>query len=120
MSYVIQHFYQPTREIVFNPRLKLLLYCQNISKLFLFFRFNLITFSLNVFPAFLPVGNLILYQSHFLRNVDCFDYFFSIKLTANNTSKLHKNLSQYGLKMLHSFFINSKYRTTLGIFLETL
>jgi len=108
MSYVIQNFYQPTQDITFNPRLKLLIYCQNITKLFLFFRFNLTMFNLNFFLTLLPASNLILYQSYFLKHVDSFDYIFSLKLTANHTIKLHKSLSLYGLSTLHTFFLSGR------------
>ena len=105
MSYVIQHFYQPAYEITHNPRLKLLIYCQNVTKLFLFFRFNFTVFYLTFFLAPLPANGLLFYKSYFLKYVNSFDYVFAIKLTGSNITKFHKSLSLFSLRALHIFFL---------------
>jgi hypothetical protein len=109
MSYVIQHFYQPTRDIGFNPRVKLLIICKNITKMFLFFRFNFNLFSLNFALTTLSLNQLILYQSQFLKYITSFDSIFMLKLTANHTTKFHKSLVLYGLKTFYHFFLNFQY-----------
>lgn len=117
MSYVIQHFYQPSQEIIFNPRLKLLLNCKNIVKLFLFFRLNFTMFNLNFFLSVLSPKNLTLYSFYFFKHIHSLDYLFTIKLTANHTIKFHKNLSFYGLQTLLSLFLNNNFKN-LNIFIE--
>jgi hypothetical protein len=119
MSYVIQHFYQPLRDMTFNPRLKLLLHCKNIFKLFLFYKFDLTFFNSGFIFKILSSGNLALYQLYFLADTDSIDYVFALKLSAANTTRLHKSLSSYGLNTLLLFFLNKK-QTYLNLSIESL
>lgn len=109
MSYVIQHFYQPAYGMMLNPRLKLLLHCKNLTKLFLFLRFNLTMFSLSFTFNLLPSGGLLLYKAYFLKSSDHFDRTFYLNLTAGNTTNLHKNLGFYGFHSFLSFLLNDRW-----------